>query len=122
MFVLRNPGPDRRAVAAAVAACATTYSDPKDYGFMYGHGFQDLDGHIWELMYIEPGPASWDTGNRIGVRSTRALDEGQWIEGTQVLAPPPLASLGPFPAGGESVTVDLDADHGRWFFTKGRLS
>jgi predicted lactoylglutathione lyase len=27
-------------------AGATTFSDPKDYGFMYGHGFQDLDGHI----------------------------------------------------------------------------
>jgi len=22
---------------------------------MYGHGFEDLDGHIWELMYMEPG-------------------------------------------------------------------
>jgi uncharacterized protein len=21
---------------------------------MYGHGFQDLDGHIWELVYMEP--------------------------------------------------------------------
>ena len=25
-----------------------------DHGFMYGHGFQDLDGHIWELIYMEP--------------------------------------------------------------------
>jgi hypothetical protein len=22
--------------------------------FMYGHGFQDLDGHIWEIIYMEP--------------------------------------------------------------------
>jgi predicted lactoylglutathione lyase len=22
---------------------------------MYGHGFQDLDGHAWELMYMDPG-------------------------------------------------------------------
>jgi predicted lactoylglutathione lyase len=21
---------------------------------MYGHGFQDLDGHIWELAFMEP--------------------------------------------------------------------
>jgi len=21
---------------------------------MYGHGFQDLDGHIWEIMFMEP--------------------------------------------------------------------
>jgi len=41
-------------VRNAVSAGGTTYNDPKDYGFMYGHGYQDLDGHIWELMYMEP--------------------------------------------------------------------
>lgn len=76
MFVLRNPGPGRRVGRHGGGRGATTYSDPKDYGFMYALGFQDLDGHIWELMSMEPGPASWDTGNRIGMRSTRALDEG----------------------------------------------
>ncbi|AZN36207.1 VOC family protein [Iodobacter ciconiae] len=40
-------------VARAVAAGGTTYNDPQDHGFMYAHGFQDLDGHIWELVYIE---------------------------------------------------------------------
>ncbi|MEG4008899.1 VOC family protein [Microcoleus sp. Pol11C1] len=38
----------------AVAAGGTTYNEPQDYGFMYGHGFQDLDGHIWETMFMEP--------------------------------------------------------------------
>jgi predicted lactoylglutathione lyase len=41
-------------VRKAVAAGGTTYNDPQDYGFMYGHGFQDLDGHIWELAFMEP--------------------------------------------------------------------
>lgn len=41
-------------VRRAVAAGGTTYSEPQDHGFMYGHGFQDLDGHIWELIYMEP--------------------------------------------------------------------
>lgn len=41
-------------VHKAVAAGGTTYSEPQDHGFMYGHGFQDLDGHIWEVMYMEP--------------------------------------------------------------------
>lgn len=41
-------------VSKAVAAGGTTYSEPQDHGFMYGHGFQDLDGHIWELVYMEP--------------------------------------------------------------------
>jgi len=41
-------------VRNAVAAGGTTYAQSKDYGFMYQHGFQDLDGHIWELIYMEP--------------------------------------------------------------------
>lgn len=41
-------------ISKAVAAGGTTYNEPKDYGFMYGHGFQDLDGHIWETMFMEP--------------------------------------------------------------------
>lgn len=45
-------------VGKAVAGGATTPTEPKDYGFMYQHGFQDLDGHLWELLYMEPSPAS----------------------------------------------------------------
>ncbi len=41
-------------VRRAVAAGGTTYNKPQDHGFMYGHGFQDLDGHIWEVIYMEP--------------------------------------------------------------------
>lgn len=44
-------------VRLAVAAGGSIYRDPEDYGFMYGHGFQDLDGHLWELFYMEPGAA-----------------------------------------------------------------
>jgi len=42
-------------VSKAVAAGGTTYNEPQEHGFMYGHGFQDLDGHIWELIFMEPG-------------------------------------------------------------------
>jgi predicted lactoylglutathione lyase len=41
-------------VSKAVAAGGTTYNKPQDHGFMYGHGYQDLDGHIWELMWMDP--------------------------------------------------------------------
>ncbi len=41
-------------IRKAVAAGGTTYNEPQDHGFMYGHGFQDLDGHIWEIMFMEP--------------------------------------------------------------------
>ena len=41
-------------VRQAIAAGGTTHREPQDHGFMYGHGFQDLDGHIWEIIYMEP--------------------------------------------------------------------
>jgi predicted lactoylglutathione lyase len=46
-----------RLVAQALAAGGTTPNQPQDHGFMYGHGFQDLDGHLWELVYMEPAAA-----------------------------------------------------------------
>jgi predicted lactoylglutathione lyase len=41
-------------VRKAIAAGGTTYAEPKDYGFMYHHGYQDLDGHLWALVYMDP--------------------------------------------------------------------
>jgi len=41
-------------VGSAVAAGATTPMESKDYGFMYQHGFQDLDGHLWEVFHMDP--------------------------------------------------------------------
>jgi uncharacterized protein len=40
-------------VRKAVAAGAATPRAPQDQGFMYGHGFEDLDGHTWELVYMD---------------------------------------------------------------------
>lgn len=48
-------------VRKAVAAGGRIHRDPDDYGFMYQHGFEDLDGHLWELIYIRPA-----TGVRVG--------------------------------------------------------
>ena len=41
-------------VARAKSAGGSTYAEPKDYGFMYQHGFQDPDGHIWEVFWMDP--------------------------------------------------------------------
>ena len=41
-------------VRKAVAAGGSVYSAPQDHGFMYTHGYSDLDGHIWELVFMEP--------------------------------------------------------------------
>ncbi|WP_077002314.1 VOC family protein [Variovorax sp. KK3] len=40
-------------VAKALAAGGSTPNEAKDHGFMYQHGFQDLDGHMWELAYMD---------------------------------------------------------------------
>jgi predicted lactoylglutathione lyase len=29
----------------------------QDYGFMYGRSFEDPDGHIWEVMWMDPNAA-----------------------------------------------------------------
>ena len=41
-------------VSKAVEAGATTPRPPQDHGFMYGHSFEDLDGHIWEYFWMAP--------------------------------------------------------------------
>ena len=41
-------------VRKALAAGGKTHAEPKDYGFMYQHGYMDLDGHIWELIHMDP--------------------------------------------------------------------
>jgi len=38
----------------ARGAGATAAKDPQDYGFMYQRSFHDLDGHLWEVMWMDP--------------------------------------------------------------------
>ena len=39
-------------VAKAIAAGGKPWKPAMDEGPMYGASFQDLDGHVWELMYM----------------------------------------------------------------------
>ncbi|HEX5024868.1 MAG TPA: VOC family protein [Agriterribacter sp.] len=41
-------------VEKALRAGATTPNEKQDEGWMYGHGFQDLDGHLWEAIFMDP--------------------------------------------------------------------
>ncbi|MDN4071106.1 VOC family protein [Paenibacillus vini] len=41
-------------VNRALAAGGTKYNDPVDHGFMYSWSFQDPDGHLWEVFYMDP--------------------------------------------------------------------
>ncbi|MFC4560368.1 VOC family protein [Nocardiopsis mangrovi] len=38
----------------ALAAGGSFARDPQDHGFMYARSFQDPDGHIWEVMWMDP--------------------------------------------------------------------
>lgn len=42
----------------ALAAGGREPSAAKDYGFMYGRTFEDLDGHIWEPLWVDMATAS----------------------------------------------------------------
>ena len=41
-------------VHKAFAAGAAESNFTTDQGFMYGRSFQDLDGHLWEVMWMDP--------------------------------------------------------------------
>lgn len=45
-----------RLVRTAVAAGGTPLKEAKDHGFMYWHGFQDPDGHVWECVHLTGAP------------------------------------------------------------------
>ena len=44
-------------VAKARAAGGKEPRPPQDHGFMYGRSIEDLDGHIWELMWMDMAAA-----------------------------------------------------------------
>jgi predicted lactoylglutathione lyase len=41
-------------VDRALAAGGQPSNEPMDHDFMYGRSFQDLDGHLWEVFYMDP--------------------------------------------------------------------
>jgi len=43
-----------RLAEAALAAGGSAANDTMDEGPMYGRSFQDPDGHIWEVVYMDP--------------------------------------------------------------------
>jgi len=42
-------------LSKAVAAGGTEYRQAQDYGWMYARAFQDIDGHIWEIVFMDEG-------------------------------------------------------------------
>ena len=44
-------------IARAAAAGGRIPHPPEDHGFMYDQGFEDLDGHLWNLVWTAPQAA-----------------------------------------------------------------
>ncbi|MFE7083678.1 VOC family protein [Priestia megaterium] len=55
-------------VNKALAAGGKPSNNPIDQGFMYGWSFQDIDGHLWEIMYMDES----------------IIDQSQQLTGTEV--------------------------------------
>ncbi|MCP3097361.1 VOC family protein [Myxococcus sp. K15C18031901] len=45
-------------VKKALAAGGTNAMPAQDHGFMYGWSFYDLDGHHWEVVWMDPAAAA----------------------------------------------------------------
>jgi uncharacterized protein len=48
--------------AAALAAGGREADDAEDYGFMYSRAFYDLDGHGWQVMWMDPAAVEQGPG------------------------------------------------------------
>ena len=44
----------RAITSTAISLGARKVNEPEDLGFMFSWGFEDLDGHLWNLMWINP--------------------------------------------------------------------
>ena len=44
----------KKMVEKAVAAGGKEPREPQDHGFMIHRAFEDLDGHIWEVLWMDP--------------------------------------------------------------------
>ena len=40
-------------ISKAQSSGAHIYAEPQDHGWMYQHSFADLDGHQWEIVYMD---------------------------------------------------------------------
>lgn len=58
--------------AAALAAGGSEADGAEDYGFMYSRSFFDLDGHGWQVMWMDP--AAVEQGPEAFVASTQNAD------------------------------------------------
>ena len=45
------------AIVAKALEAGGTDVKTEDWGFMYGRSYADLDGHVWEILWMDPQAA-----------------------------------------------------------------
>ena len=40
-------------IKKAIESGGNEFREPQDHGWMYGRSVQDIDGHIWEIIYMD---------------------------------------------------------------------
>ena len=53
-FACESPDEVRQLSEKAIAMGARKINEPEDHGFMFSWGFEDLDGHLWDLFWMNP--------------------------------------------------------------------
>ncbi|MEN9956167.1 MAG: hypothetical protein RLY34_974 [Actinomycetota bacterium] len=53
-FSLDSADEVREMTQKALSLGARKLNEPEDLGFMFSWGFEDLDGHLWDLFYMNP--------------------------------------------------------------------
>ncbi len=53
-FALGSAEEVRNLASKAIQLGARKLNEPEDLGFMFSWGFEDLDGHLWDLFWMNP--------------------------------------------------------------------
>lgn len=53
-FGLDSADEVRALASKAIELGARQVNEPEDHGFMFSWGFEDLDGHLWDLFWMNP--------------------------------------------------------------------
>jgi predicted lactoylglutathione lyase len=53
-FNLGSADEVRTMTEKALSLGARKLNEPEDHGFMFSWGFEDLDGHLWDLFWMNP--------------------------------------------------------------------
>jgi predicted lactoylglutathione lyase len=53
-FACESQNEVRELSEKAISLGARKINEPEDHGFMFSWGFEDLDGHLWDLFWMNP--------------------------------------------------------------------